>query len=170
MFQTSVLVLIFVIFSYIFFSIIFYKIDENGRLSIEEILKESKEGDIIGFSGKTFGEKAIMWYWKGDDSVFEFEKDVNHVGVVVGGENKLLYEADIGQGEQEGVRLINLRKKLELWKGEKTFLLKRNINFNKDELSKNIKENLGKNVERAYWRWFIGLGSEKGKMYCYEVI
>lgn len=156
-----VIIVVAVVFLYILIRVCFYKIDKTGRLTRKQVLEKAKEGDVILFAGKTFGEKMIMWWFGGDTS---------HVALVLGkDEDRLLYEADIGQGENSGVRLIKLDKKLERWRGEETFLI-RNIEIkDKNKMWEKIQSNLGKGIDTNPMRWILGIESSD-KMYCYEAV
>lgn len=142
---------------YFLISVKCYTIDRKNRKSINYLLRNARHGDLVLFAGKSMGEKCIMWWTNSNTS---------HVGVVIeeNGE-KYLFEADIGQRAERGVRFIPLHQKLILWKGENTFILKkgkREPNLDK------MKELLGKDIEFNHIKWFLGVKSEK--VYCSEVV
>jgi hypothetical protein len=85
----------------------------NVNSSISELLEQVDNGDLLFFSGETYGEKAIRWY---SNSYF------SHVAIVLrdmenGKSVPFLWEADIGQRYREGPRVMRLQEKLERWKG-----------------------------------------------------
>lgn len=81
-----------------------------------EILDLADNGDLVFFSGNTFGEKSIKWYHSSHWS---------HCGIIIkdfDGENKgplvpYILESDLGQGYKDGPRVMRLKDKFERWKG-----------------------------------------------------
>lgn len=84
--------------------------------NVEDILNNSKNGDLLFLSGSTHGEKAIRWYhssqWSHCSFIF---RDVDEN---TGKDIAYIFESDLGQGSKDGPRVMRLKDKLDRWKGE----------------------------------------------------
>jgi hypothetical protein len=101
----------------------YLKYDIEYKGSEKELLDEVENGDLLFFTGETYGEKAIRWYSGSNFShicmVFRDNENGSSVSFV--------WEADVGQRYKEGPRVMRLKEKLERWKGVKICALKKMI-------------------------------------------
>lgn len=100
------------------------------RVSVSDVLSQVKTGDLILLSGTSRGERLIRAVTRSPYS---------HVAmVVVENGTPYLWESDVGQRVKDGVRVIELREKLSLYKGEKIGLW---LKF-KDETKRPSRESI----------------------------
>ena len=99
--------------------------DKISHITLDDVMKNVENGDIILFSGTTFGEKSCKWF---TESVF------SHIGFLfreIHPQTKediiYIFECDLGQGCKEGVRIISLIDKLDRYKGCRTAAIKKLI-------------------------------------------
>lgn len=155
-------VLIFYIFVFLFgiyilLTVKLYKIDKSNRKDKNYILSNAKEGDLILFAGKTMSEKGVM-RWTNTNS--------SHVCLVL--KDGKVFEADVKSGEYRGgARIIPLKDRLDLWRGEDTFLL---VEQSKKIDYDLIEELIGKEIELNYFGWFMGKKWDVNKLLCSEAV
>lgn len=89
----------------------------------DKLLTQSKNGDLVFFSGNTFGESSIKYYTK---------SIVSHVALIfwdtdIFSNNLIPYiwESDLGQDYKDGPRIMRLIDKLDRYKGDKICIWKR---------------------------------------------
>ncbi len=72
-------------------------------------------GDLLFFTGNTFGEKSIRWYHKSywSHCSFVFRDIDKNTGL----DTAFVLESDLGQHHRDGPRVTRLTDKLKNWKG-----------------------------------------------------
>lgn len=85
------------------------------KKNIEEFIEATTNGDLLFFTGTTFGEKSIRWYHGSDWShcSFVFRDTDTKTGI----DTAFILESDLGQGHIDGPRVTRLKDKLKNWKG-----------------------------------------------------
>ena len=131
-------------------------------LDIQDEMKNMKTGDLLFFSGLSTIDDVIKRYTS---------SYISHVGMIILENNVLyLFEADNGQGYKRGVRVIPLKEKLERYKGEKFYILRKiDVEISKDEILNEIKRyiDMDLNVDN----FLTKSNTEGGKTtYCSQLI
>jgi hypothetical protein len=168
--------LIFLIFTVLFLA--FRKAPLKNTILLEELLKEANTGDLVFFSGTTLAERAIKIYTRSPFShVGIIFKDVDEHGKQI----PFLWEADIGQSQKDGPRVIKLSDKIERWKGD------RRIGFRKYKGDRPSKEvmmgivsnyiNLDMDSSMMSWLWssypsskIFQSNHDPKKVFCSELV
>jgi hypothetical protein len=154
----------------------------DGELPVKEITvadlyEVAQTGDILLMSGTTFNEKMVRWWT---------DAPVSHVGLIVREtdvpnaiDTLFLWEADVGQGSVAGSRLISLRQKLELYKGEHTAIYIPLLAHNKRqtptidpdgmELLRKYVHTTHKSMDRLFTRYFFAAPESETSVYCSEL-
>lgn len=171
-----VLVAIFVSISIYFYSPGVEKFDKNKSPHYEDIKKNLNTTDLIFFCGETYNEKAIRWVTGCNFS---------HVGMIVKHpktEELFLWEADIGQGEKKGPRLINLKQKLNRYKGSRVAAWIKVTPAQKiyiQDIVSIISRNKNKKMQQRMYTWFLSnfpnsrlfnILNDENKVFCSELV
>lgn len=152
-----------------------HKIDIKN---LKDIIDRMDTGDLIFLCGKTYYEKAIRWVTG---------CRVSHVGMVVrlpGNTNDsvMLWEADVGQGEKKGPRLIPLVNKIKKYKGERVgawIKLHAAQPLYKDDILNIIKLHKNKGMQDKSYTWLLSnfpesriynMVKDEDKISCSELI
>ena len=95
------------------------------HISLGDVIKEVDNGDIIFFTGTTFGEKSCKWFI---GSIF------SHIGFLFREKHPTtqedivyIFECDLGQVSKEGVRIMSLKDKLSRYPGLRIGAIKKLI-------------------------------------------
>lgn len=95
------------------------------HIPLEYVMKEVDNGDIIFFSGTTFGEKTCKWFI---GSIF------SHIGFLFREKHPVtqedivyIFECDLGQISKDGVRIMSLKDKLSRYPGLRIGAIKKLI-------------------------------------------
>jgi hypothetical protein len=125
-------------------------------------------GDLIFFSGATKGEAAISTY---TNCYF------THIGFLFREEGVVyIWEADLGQAYRGGPRVIRLKDKLERWKGEKIFCIKRYIGDRPQlndilrVIQKYVEWDMDENMVSWFLPQFSHLLRDEKKLFCSELV
>lgn len=149
-------------------------------ITVQDVLDQSNNGDLIFFSGNTSGEKTCKYF---TDTIF------SHVGFLfreihpdTGEDIAYIFDCDLGQGTKDGVRVLPLRDKLLRYKGEHTGAFKKLIHGNKQRPNLiNILDLVGKyssidfDDKIATW-WFSNISwiyrkiKNEKTMFCSELV
>ena len=166
----------------LFYGVVFYThktITQPKKLtSLKEFFDNADTGDLVFMSGNSRGERVCKWF---SDSPF------SHVSLVIkeevfsensSSESELyLWETDLGQKTKDGPRIIKLKDKLELYKGDKivgwkslsSSLLPRPTS---EKIMEVVKEYKSLDFDDTMIRWILGrLASQSDKVvFCSELI
>jgi hypothetical protein len=118
-------------------------------VSIENILENSKTGDLLFFAGYTFAERSIRRY---HNSYY------NHCCLIFrdldehGKDIPYIFESDLGQGYREGPRVMKLVDKLARWKGMPYVCWRKYIPPNHDEKLRPTGEDV-RNIAQNYIKY-----------------
>lgn len=147
-------------------------------ISVDELYEVAQTGDILLMSGTSFNEKVVKW-WTG--------APVSHVGLIVKEDHPgptdtdtlFMWEADVGQGSVDGSRLIPLRQKLRMYKGEHTAIyIPLLSNWKRPvpvigpegmEMLRKYVHTTHKPMDRLFTRYFFGSTSSASTVYCSEL-
>lgn len=119
-----------------------------------------ENGDLLFFTGKTFGDMVIKWWTM---SAF------SHVGMVLKDEqnNTFLWECDAGSSFKEGPRVIPLEKKLKGRGYVGARLINKKVEYL--QLLELIKKRINGKLNRDYFGWLRG-NKKENTYFCSELI
>lgn len=140
-------------------------------LTVEDLISNSKTGDLLFFSGYTFAERSIRCY---HNSFY------NHCCLIFrdldedGKDIPYIFESDLGQGYREGPRVMKLKDKLSRWRGMKYVCWRKYVPPNHDETLRPTGQNvrdvaqqyLSHDFDRSMASWVFS-GTPDGGLYKY---
>lgn len=170
------LIVFIVIFTWIFYLIYPTNLtkniesNENDLISLENFMRNADNGDLVFFSGKTYGDNICKFF---SSSYY------SHVGMLVreideNGKNVLyIWDADIGQGMKPGPRLQPVSDKIKRYSGHKYMAWKK-IKGNRPKTLDILKIVMKyKNYEQdtVMGKWIFDFFPRKDKhIFCSELI
>lgn len=176
--EFGIVFLFFIIAFGIFIAYLAYRKPKvNSWSSKSDLFEKADNGDLVFFSGTTLPERAIKVY---SGSPF------THVGMIfrdldeVGREIPFIWEADIGQGQKNGPRVIKLEDKLDRWKGLKIVGWRRFLNKNrptKEAILNVVSNYLDYDMDTEMYSWAVSnfpslveKAHQPNKVFCSELI
>lgn len=130
-----------------------------------EMLKtdDLKTGDLLFMSGDTYAEKMFKCF---------SECPYSHVAIVINNNNEIhLFEADVGQGFRDGIRVIPLLTKIDRWRGRKEVAVRRYFGDLQieNEISKRILTDR-RDMDSLFLSCVFGIRSDKNIVFCSEMV
>lgn len=150
---------------------------QKVTVSFNDLKDDLSTGDLILFCGDTYQEKAIRWV---------VGCRFSHVAMVVkkpGNTDTLwLWEADMGQGEKDGPRLIRLQDKINRYKGKRVgaYLKLNSVQpIHYDDVMSIVRRGINKKMQDRAYSWLLSNRPEsrlysmlhdEDKVFCSELI
>ena len=142
------------------------EIKKEDTTTLEYILKNAQNGDIILTSGDTKGEKTCRWC---TGSVF------SHVGFLFREVHPkthedivYIFDCDLGQGTKDGVRVMPLRDKLHRYGGFRVGAWKKLLSQNRpttEKILELVPKYLPLEFDDKILTWWVAKKGEQGALY-----
>ena len=159
----------------------FIKEKKIEMIDMNEIMNEIEDGDVMLFTGNTFGEKNCKWF---TGNIF------SHVGFLFRERNPesredivYIFECDLGQRRRDGVRIMELKDKLDKYIGYRTGALKKLVVSDSkkrpsyQDIMKLVEKYEGIKFDGKFMTWFTAgyyglynLFKDQKKMFCSELV